>query len=70
MLSNIHKAEAQEVLMDNRNDKVRYLVFYWNTYESGPNAGMDRENCFIAYEGVPSKEAWKEAKYLASQLTK
>ena len=70
MLSNIHKAEAQEVLMDNRNDKVRYLVFYWNTYKSGPNAGMDRENCFIAYEGVPSKEAWKEAKYLASQLTK
>ena len=72
MLSNIIRAEAQKSCnpFDLEDTTVRYVVFYWNKYESGPNAGMDRENCFIVYEGEPSVEAWNEARYLASQLTK
>ena len=74
MLSNISRAEAQEVNMYQTNPEegelVRYLVFYWNEYVKGPNVGCARENCFIFYEGPPSVEKWKEAKYVASQLTK
>ena len=74
MLSNISRAEAQEVNMYQTNPEegelVRYLVFYWNEYVKGPNVGCARENCFIFYEGPPSVAMWKEAKYVASQLTK
>ena len=71
MLNDVHRAEVETVRMyepcrDSRQDRVRYLVWYWrkNRY------GNDRESCFIFYDGPESYTQLKEAEYIARQLTK